>query len=238
MASKTSTGGRSPDVSAILARAPVFGDIPEETRARLIAESREVVLDAGQSLWRAGEPALNIGVALVGRCKIVRGEDAREVIVDVAVPGDVLGEVAFSIRATYQSSVVCLRRARVLLVPADAFRRALAQSPDAAQALALDLAAQVVRLMRAIEDLSAGSVERRLARVLLRLAERAGEPFPGGTLIPLRLRRADLAAIAATTLESASRKIADWQRRGWVVPQPAGYLVRNEAALRKVAHDE
>lgn len=225
-------------MGAILARAAVFGDLPGETRLALIAASREVVLNAGEPLWREGEAAKNLGVVLVGRCKIVRGDDSREVIVDVAVPADVLGEVAFSIRATYQSSVVCLRRARVLLVPADAFRQALAQSPEATQALALDLAAQVVRLMRAIEDLSAGTVERRLARVLLRLAERAGEPFPGGILIPLRLRRADLAAIAATTLESASRKIADWQRRGWVVPQPAGYLVRNEAALRKLAHDQ
>ena len=37
---------------------------------------------------------------------------------------------------------------------------------------------------------------------LLNLADRSGVPFPGGTLVPLRLRRSDLASLAATTLES------------------------------------
>jgi CRP-like cAMP-binding protein len=123
------------------------------------------------------------------------------------------------------------------LIPASAVRTRLTANPGIAMSLALDLAANVVRLTRLAEDLSSGAVECRLARVLLRLAERAGEPFPGGTLIPLRLRRGDLAAMAATTLESTSRKIAEWQRRRWIVAQPAGYLIRDIAALHALAED-
>jgi CRP-like cAMP-binding protein len=130
---------------------------------------------------------------------------------------------------------VSLRRCRVLLVPAGALRSALAREPRALAAVAFDLAQRVRRLVRLVEDLSAGSVERRLAGALVGLVERAGEPFPGGLLVPLKLRRADLAALAATSPESASRWISAWRRAGIVVPQPVGYLVKDLPALRRIA---
>jgi len=86
-----------------------------------------------------------------------------------------------------------------------------------------------------VTGLSAGTVPRRLAAVLLELAERAGGPFPGGTLVPVRLRRADLAALAATSAESVSRQFAAWRRRGVIVTQPAGFLVPDLEVLRSGA---
>lgn len=165
----------------------------------------------------------------------MREASGREVIVGVAVPGDLLGAIGFALVAGYSSSVVCLRRARVVLVPSALLRGVLARESLAVSALAADLAADVSRLMRMVQNLSAGNVQRRLASVLIDLAERAGEPFPGGTLIPLRLKRADLASLAATTIESASRAISAWRRRGLLVPMAAGYLVLDLAALRAVA---
>jgi hypothetical protein len=50
--------------------------------------------------------------------------------------------------------------------------------------------------------------------------------------MPVRLRREDLAALGATTLESASRQISAWTEAGLVVSQPAGLLIRDLNALR------
>lgn len=228
---------REDDLVAALGRSVLFKAVPESERAAIAGESRVRSLGAGERLWCAGDEARHLGLVLAGRLKIAR-PGAREVLIDVAVPGDVLGEVAFARGASYQHDVSCLRIARVLLVPTETVRARLAANPKMAMALALDLAENVVRLTRLAEDLSSGAVDRRLARVLLRLADRAGQPFPGGTLIPLRLRRSDLAAMAATTLESASRRIAEWQRRKWLLAQPAGYLLRDAAALHAIAGDE
>lgn len=218
-----------------LTRAPLFAALPEEHRQRLARAARIVTLGAQQRLWNAGARATHLGLVLAGRLKLTRSEARRDTILDVAGPGDVLGEVAFTLGASYQSDAVCLRRARVALVPSRLLRAMLEAEPRAATGLALELAGQVLRLMRQVQALSAGSVEQRLARVLLGLAERAGEPFPGGVLVPLRLRRMDLASLAATTLESTSRRLSQWSKLGWVVPQPAGYLLKNLDALRALA---
>jgi CRP-like cAMP-binding protein len=114
-------------------------------------------------------------------------------------------------------------------------RKTLQTEGPALAALSAHLATEVARLMGMVQSLSAGSVERRLSSVLLSLAARAGEAFPGGTLVPLRLRRADLAAFSATTVESVSRCISAWKRKGLLTPQPAGYLLHDLPALRAIA---
>lgn len=218
-----------------LGRVGVFAALPAGVPDGLRTAAKVAVLGAGQRLWGQGERAAWVGVVIAGRCKVIRENSGREVIVDVAVPGDLLGVVGFALSSGYSSSVICLRRARVLLLPSGLVRKVLQKESLALVALAADLAAEVSRLMGMVQSLSAGNVERRLASVLLSLAERAGEPFPGGTLLPLRLRRADLAALAATTVESSSRCISAWRRRGVLTPQPAGYLLRDLDALRAIA---
>jgi CRP/FNR family transcriptional regulator len=223
------------DIVHVLDTAPLFGSLAPEHRAEIARRARVVTLAAHQRLWSASEEAVRLGVVLSGRLKLVQHSGDREVILDVALPGELLGEVAFALGSTYQSSAVRLRRARVLLVDAAALRQVLGRHPGALAALSTDLARQVQRLMRLVQDLSAGNVERRLARVIVGRADRAGERFPGGIFVPLRLRRADLAALAARTGESVSREIGSWSRRGWIVAQPVGYLIRDLDALRRTA---
>lgn len=220
------------ELDAAFAQAPVLRSLAPALRGALAAASKVVDLRAQERLWREGDVAKALGLVLRGRVAIERTQLERRVIVDLAGANELVGEVALSLGATYQFDVRCLRSARVALVPVAALRDALAAEPRTAAALANDLALQLLRLARRLEALSAGAVQQRLARVLVTLTERFGTPFPGGTLMPARLRREDLAALAATTVESASRQVAAWTRQGVLVPQPAGFLVRDLAALR------
>lgn len=222
----------------LLSNTPLFAALSPGARAEIAAAARTVLLGAGEELWRQGEPAGSVGLVLTGRCKLVREDGSRAVIVDIAVPGDLLGAIGFTLATGYSSTVVCLRRARVLLVPAALLRRTLQRESHAVAELAAKLAGDVSRLMRIVQHLSAGSVQRRLASLFVDLAERSGQKFPGGVLVPLRLKRSDLAALAATTLESASRTISAWKRRGLVTPMPGGYLLRDVSGLRALAAGE
>lgn len=228
---------RVSEVLEAFRQAPVFSVLPEGVRVALAQRSKVVDLRAQQYLWREGTKATAIGVVLMGRVAVERGR-GRRVMVDVAGPHALMGEVSFSLGAAYQFDVRCLRKARVALVPAAQLRAQLTRAPEVAVALACDLAREVLRLTRRVEALSGGSVEQRLARVLVSLTERFGTPFPGGTLMPARLRREDLASLAATTVESASRQISRWRRANLIVPQPFGFLVRDVPRLTAIADGE
>ncbi|MGV3623974.1 MAG: Crp/Fnr family transcriptional regulator [Archangium sp.] len=215
------------------ARAPVLSALSPQDRAELARSSRVVELKSREVLWREGAKADSLGLVLLGRVAVERVR-RKAVIVDVVGAGDFVGEVAFTLGAKYQFDVRCLRKARVVLISATSLRRMLETRPRAAVSLAMTMAEEVLKLTRRVESLSAGSVTQRLARVLVGLADRFGEPFPGGVLMPVRLRREDLASLGATTLESASRQISAWKNAGLVVPQPAGMLLRDVSKLRAI----
>jgi CRP-like cAMP-binding protein len=227
---------RTTDLAAAFARAPLLGLLPEAVRHSLAGATRVVELRTSELLWREGDAAKFLGLVVQGSLAVERSR-RRAVMVDVVGAGQLLGEVGFALDARYQFDVRCLRLARVALIPSAQLRLALTRSVEASSSLAFDLAQQVLRLSRRVETLSSGAVSQRLARVLTGLAERFGEPFPGGTLLPVRLRREDLAAMAATTLESASRQISAWTRAGLLVPQPAGFLLRDLEALHLAGED-
>lgn len=126
------------------------------------------VAGALEQLWGQAHRAEHVGLVLTGRLKVTRAHARRELIIDLAGPDDVIGEVALGLRATDQFDARCLRRAQVLLVPSPVFRRLRERRPAAATALAIDLAQQLVRLTRRLEALGAGDVEHRLARDLVR----------------------------------------------------------------------
>ncbi len=222
---------RQPQLEEAFSKAPVLSALSPHDRAELVRTCRVVELRTRELLWREGAKADALGLVLMGRLAVERSR-RKAVIVDVVGAADFVGEVAFTLGARYQFDVRCLRKARVALIPSAALHRMLDARPRAAVALAMNLAEEVLKLTRRVESLSAGSVSQRLARVLVGLADRFGEPFPGGVLMPVRLRREDLAALGATTLESASRQISAWKAEGVVMPQPAGMLIRDLAGLR------
>jgi len=218
-----------------LRRSALFAGLAPSLLRGMSAGAQTSVLPRGSTLWAAGERASHVALVLTGRLKSVRRSGSREVILDIAMPGDVLGDVAFVLGEPHLASVVALRRSRVVLLPARALREAFASNPRALTSALFSLARRAQRLMRLVEGLSAGKVGRRLATVLVGLADRVGGPFPGGLLVPLRLRRADLGALAATSAESVSRHLVAWERRGLLQVLPAGYLIRDLVGLRQLA---
>lgn len=221
--------------SEALRRSALFAGLPPSHLEGLLDQAEVAVLPRGQRLWSAGERPDRLGVVLSGQIKSVRRLAGRETILDLALRGDVLGDVAFALGEPVTTSAVGLVRARVLLLQSVHVRECFQRSPQALTSALLSVARRAERLQRQVELLSAGSVTQRLAATLVGLAARAGEPFPGGILVPLLLRRSDLAALAATRPESVSRHVAAWQRRGLLLLQPAGYLLKDLGALERLA---
>lgn len=218
---------------AVLRKAPLFSSFGDSELELVSRAAKCVELKRRDSLWRHGDAADSMGVLVSGRLVMGRMHQGRDVIVEVVAPGELVGEVGLT-HAQHHFDVYCLRKARVLLIPNRVVSRLLELHPRACAALALDLATLVMRLTRRLEALNAGNVEQRLARVVVSLIDRFGEPFPGGVLVPLKLRREDLASLAATTVESTSRRLSAWKAQGVLITQPAGFLVRDQATLRRL----
>src|SRR5918998_4955439 len=82
-----------------------------------------------------------------------------------------------------------------------------------------------------IESLLEREVSRRLATLLLNLAERFGEEDGSGTLLGVRLTHQELANMIASTREAVSKVMSEFQREGSIEVQNRRIILLNKEAI-------
>ncbi len=117
--------------TAMLRKVPLFASLSKRDLTKLAGAATEVVLDAGSTLMREGEPGDACWVVAHGTVSIRR----KRRTVTHLVPGDVVGEMALLYGAPRTATVIADERCILLALDREAFRAILAHSPDLALAL-------------------------------------------------------------------------------------------------------
>lgn len=220
---------------AILAGVPFFADLDPAALAEVNARCRDRAIAPGNVVYLAGSPADHLFVVAAGEIKLVRySADGQEVVVDLLGPGDACGSLAVLGDATYPDSAVAHSSACVLAIGAADFADILSRHPSVAQRAVVWLAQRLDSARAGVQRMVTHSAEARVAAVLLQLADRLGETSDGATLIQLPLARSDLAAMAGTTPETASRVLAAFRRLGYVRTGRRWVAIADRAALAAV----
>lgn len=186
--------------------------LPREPASLIV----ELVVRPGTAVVQQGQPCPPMRVVSRGAFMVeVLRHDGRRLVLDVLGPGDGVGGPGESLRVA-QATTRAIGPGRLR----DA-------SPWEQVPL---LARRAERAARFAADLAWFDVPARLVARLNVLAERFGQPVPGGVAIGIRLGHDDLAALCATSRESVTRamtslvaegRIAVPRRGRIVVPRPA-----------------
>jgi CRP-like cAMP-binding protein len=201
----------------ILRRLPFFASLTAADLEQANGLFRENGYTPGEAVYHAGEPAGHLHVVAAGRIKLVRHTPSgQDVLLDVLTPGDFFGRLAPVDGESYPDTAIALTAACVLRIDSEAFRRVLQRFPAVALALLDITASRLGEAQTMVQQLSAHGAEQRIAHVLLRLSAKLGESSDVGLLIQMPLSREDLAEMAGTTVETASRVMSLFQRAGLI----------------------
>jgi CRP/FNR family transcriptional regulator, cyclic AMP receptor protein len=86
-----------------------------------------------------------------------------------------------------------------------------------------------------IDGMLSLDVKGRLAKVLLDLAERHGQPDPaGGTLIAVHLNQRDLAGMIGASRENVGRNLHGFHKRGFIRFDARSIRILDPEALRRL----
>ncbi|MBK9368968.1 MAG: cyclic nucleotide-binding domain-containing protein [Deltaproteobacteria bacterium] len=113
----------------------------------------------------------------------------REPILILAHRGQILGEEAALSDSQRVATVTAMTPGKALRVSSEDLGRLLKRSPSSMSACSACLASASRRSPSAWRSFGQGSVEERLARVLLRVGHEVGLRDAGGIFLPLRLTR-------------------------------------------------
>lgn len=222
----------------LLGRSPLFGGLADDELRTVAAAGRRVEFTAGEALFHEAQAAENAFFLLSGGVKLVQASpEGQAVVVRVISPGEVMGLVSVLEASSYPATAQAMERVIAVRWPGAAFQRLLEAQPRLARNLLPLLVGRIHELQAQFRELATERVERRVARVLLRLVRQSGEKVEGGVRIRMRLTRQDLAEMTGTTLFTVSRILSRWEDEGVLATVRKHVEIHNPHRLVSIAED-
>lgn len=219
-----------------LQASPFYRHMSSDDRAHVAAVAHAHTFEKGQTIFREGDTADSLYSIVSGRVKVVkRLPSGRDVILEFFSAGDPLGAVAAYEGRPFPASAVAVDRTLCIAVGREDFFGLLESRPSVLRGYLIGLTRRLVELTQRIPEIAGGRVEVRFARLLLKLADERGSVTSDGIHIAMPLSRRDLADLTGTTIETAIRLMSRWGKRRLVTTESDGFLVRDRAALEKLA---
>jgi CRP/FNR family transcriptional regulator, cyclic AMP receptor protein len=216
----------------LLARVPAFEQLGPAELGAIAAVAAPRGFAAGEVVFREGDASDTCYIVRSGRARATREHaDGRQITLATFGPGDIFGELAMFDDELRSATVEATEDVAALAIPGADMRRLMREHPEIAVKLAVAL---VRRLRQANERLARQSfqtVQSRVAAALAQLVEQAQADDQGERDVVITATQADVAKLAGSSRESASRFLAVLERAG-VISQGRGRLtVHDPAAL-------
>jgi CRP-like cAMP-binding protein len=216
---------RSAEVVELLARVPVFSTLHPGDLERIAELAVPRALQPGQVVFREGDSSDTCYIVRSGRARAMREHsDGRVITLATFGPGDIFGELAMFEDERRSATVETVEPTAVVAVLGPDMRRLMAEHPEIATRLVIALGRRLRETNERLSRQSFQTVQSRVAAVLSELVVQERPDGADGQDVLVTATQADLAQLAGSSRESASRFLAVLERAG-VISQGRGRLV-------------
>jgi CRP/FNR family transcriptional regulator, cyclic AMP receptor protein len=225
------------ETARLLARTEVFGDLEE----RELVEVAQVAVprhwDRGEVIFREGDQGDTCYLLRTGAVVLTREhQDGRMVALAELRAGALFGELAMFRGETRSATAEAIEPTTAVALLASDMQRIIRRSPDLALKFLGTLAERVSRtnerlLQQSFQTVAGRVASALLAQVIARQAEGAPE-----TDVLIRSTQAEIANLAGTSRESASRFLATLERAEVVTLGRGKVTVPGPGRLRNYIH--
>ena len=225
---------RSADVVELLGRVPAFSTLEPADLQRIAELALPRRFEPGEVVFREGDASDTCYVVREGHARAVRTHgDGRTITLATFGPGDIFGELAMFEDERRSATIEAIEPTSVVGVLGPDMRRLMKQHPEIAARLVIALGRRLREMNERLSRQSFQTVQSRVASVLSDLVESEIAAGKEATDVLVTATQADLAQLAGSSRESASRFLAVLERAG-VISQGRGRLiVHNPRALEQ-----
>ncbi len=175
---------------------------------------------ANDVIFRQGESAESMYLIKMGSVKIWKvDEEGRELTLDIRKAGDLLGESVLIEEGDYPVYASALTPALICGVDRATFERLVEAHPQVGLAVIRNLSKRIDFLTGKLGALSEPSIEERLYKVLVNVAEQVGTPEPGGWSIAFPLTHEEIGFLVGAHRVSITRALKKLKDLGKVKSQ-------------------
>jgi CRP/FNR family transcriptional regulator, cyclic AMP receptor protein len=224
---------RSGEVVELLGNVPVFSTLVQADLERIAQFAVPREFEPGEVVFREGDASDTCYVVHGGKARAVRSHrDGRTLTLATFGPGDIFGELALFEDERRSATVEAIERTTAVAVLGPDMRRLMAEHAEISARLVVALGARLRETNERLQRQSFSTVQSRVAVVLSQLVEQELARGEQGDVL-VTATQADLAQLAGSSRESASRFLAVLERAG-VISQGRGRLtVHDPEALKQ-----
>ncbi len=219
------------DDAEVLACFPRLRAIAAGARRRLLGNLRVATLPADTVVFHDGAECRDYLLVLEGTVRVEKiSADGHEIVLYRVGPGEscVLTTSCLLAGERYPARAVTESPVRAALMPAARFRE-LVSSEEAFRTFVFEAyGRRIADLIGLVREVSFEPLDARLARRLLARSTDGAE---------IRVTHQGLAAELGTAREVISRRLHEFAAHGWVEPGRGRIVVRDRAALARLAHE-
>jgi CRP/FNR family transcriptional regulator len=212
---------------------PVFDELAEDDLRRVADVAVPRRFRAGEAVFHEGDDSNTCYIVQRGHARALREHaDGRQITLATFGPGDIFGELAMFDDERRSATVEAIDDLAVIGILGGDMRRLMRRHPDIAVKLSIALGRRLRAANERLARQSFQTVQSRVALVLGQLVDQARAEGAEPDDVLVRATQADLAKLAGSSRESASRFLAVLERAG-VISQGRGRLtVHDRDALQ------
>lgn len=219
----------SEETIALLQTVPVFSTLGPEDLAEVAAVTVPRQFASGEMVFREGDSSDTCYVMRSGRARAIREHtDGRTITLATFGPGEIFGELAMFDDERRSATVEAVEDTEAAAILGGDMRRLLRAHPDIAVKLLAALGRRLRETNERLTRQSFQTVQSRVASALMELVAAARADGAGDGAVLITATQTELAQLAGSSRESASRFLAVLERAG-VITQGRGKLTVHDA---------
>jgi CRP-like cAMP-binding protein len=228
---------REREAIELLAHVPVFEALGPRELTRVAAVSVPRSFDPGHVIFREGDASDTCYIVRSGHARAIRAHgDGRTLTLAHFGPGDIFGELAMFDDERRSATVETLDQVEAIAVLGPDMRRLLREHPEISVKLVIALGRRLREANARIARQSFQTVQSRVAGVLGQLVIQAQAEGAGNTDVLVVVTQSDVAQLAGSSRESASRFLAVLERAGVVTQGRGRVIVHDPEALQRYVY--
>lgn len=201
----------------VLMQAPLFAALDQEAAERLIESMSAQHIGKSREIFHEGDRGDSLYVITSGKVKLGRtSADGRESLLSVLGPGEMFGELSLFDPGPRLTSATAVNATDLIALHNKDLRTFIAGHPEVAMQMLAGLARRLRRTNEGLSDLVFTDVPGRVAKALLDLSGRFGQPSSGGVRVAHDLTQEELAQLVGASRETVNKALADFAARGWL----------------------
>jgi CRP/FNR family transcriptional regulator len=211
---------------------PAFETLEPDDLRRVAEVAVRRSFEPGEVMFREGDASNTCYVVRSGHARAVRDHaDGRSITLAEFGPGDFFGELAMFDDERRSATVEAIDQLEVVGIAGGDMRRLVREHGDIALGVVVGLGRRLRGANDRVARQSFQTVQSRVAGALAGLVERSHDADAPGVDVLVTVTQAEIARLAGSSRESASRFLAVLERAGVIEQGRGRILVRRPEAL-------